>query len=378
MSSEIFEYMASLYREASKEEDWLLSPMSIFMAMLMVMDGAREETRTEIMKTLGFESNAHVYDEIKQEFSEACKKGTLVSANLICMNDKFKIKEEYLNKEKEHHDTTVKSMDFSKPQDVAAEINQFVTHQTRQLIRDIIKVNDITGTEALFLLNAIYFKANWSTPFNKDLTFTNTFYPVKGDTSFQTIYMTTVDTHLYSSYNRQSELNKCAEGVSLEFENGMRMVVVVPREDKSLGALNALLRGAKGVEYLRYLCSNSTYSKTEVSITIPKFELEHSSDLKEILHKMGIKLAFTQMANLTGMCDSALHVSKVAHKAIMKVDEEGVEAAAVTQCHIAPACCGAPPKRLYIDRPFLVMIVTKQDNIPVFMGNVVRPKNASA
>ena len=213
----------------------------------------------------------------------------------------------------------------------------------------------------LVLSNAIYFKAAWQEEFEESFTEDGTFYGLEGEVQ---VPMMKLGTDAFFQYYQGVGF----QAFEMPYVGGdTSMLVILPDqgvyqeyEDKlTLDALNEILGG---MEY------------RSVFLTFPKFEFESELSLADTLIAMGMPLAFSDLADFSGMTgDRDLLISDVFHKAYVNVDEEGTEAAAATAVVMKATSAPADPLEIKVDRPFIFLIRENQTNSILFMGRVVSP-----
>ena len=267
-----------------------------------------------------------------------------------------------------------------KPEEVAAAINRWVKKATNNLIDSIITPNDITPITDLVLANAVYFKAKWQDPFEAFNTGPGTFHRLDGkrvDAQFmsQTMY----GVHYASSVDGFKVLKLPYEhgrGAAADADDTQySMYLFLP--DERQGLTNMVDAITAGPEYL-YNVLPKTANAT-VTVRLPKFEISYDWDLGRDLHLLGLSLPFSpESADLRGICEDARRtfLNKVLHKAVIKVDEDGTEAAAVTAVMLAgSAWQPEPPVEFVADHPFTFLIMEERSGLIVFAGHVLDPTN---
>ncbi|KAL3307576.1 hypothetical protein Ciccas_013907 [Cichlidogyrus casuarinus] len=163
----------------------------------------------------------------------------------------------------------------------------------------------------------------------------------------------------------------------LPFKNtGIKMAIVLPDEKCGLIKMTENLFSGDYKDFQEILNHSTDCDGHEYLLQLPKFEISSTFDLNETLPKMGVKQAFVEgKANLSRINANGarnLFISKVLHKAYLKADEKGAEAAAVTACIVQRQCREIPVQNVIVDHPFLVVIINKQ-NVPLFIGEVRDP-----
>ncbi|XP_049527225.1 serpin B3-like [Dermacentor silvarum] len=259
----------------------------------------------------------------------------------------------------------IKSVDFKKnPESVRKEANKWVSDETKSKIKELIPPGSVTESTVFIILNAIYFKGRWAQPFDERDSKNQTFHLNSGSS---------VEVEMMFQSNAQFKVGQSAElkATLVEmpyFDETFSMVILVPDEVEGLPFLEEQLTESRLRSAL-----NSLAMKDNVELTLPKFKLEYSASLKDVLSALGAKDLFSDSADLSGIFESGkASVSQVFHKAFVQVDEEGTEAAAATAEIGAGSTAPSdkPVTRVVVDRPFMFLIRKNEGNVILFMGSV--------
>lgn len=245
-------------------------------------------------------------------------------------------------------------------------INAWVSEQTQNKINDLLTPGSLDDTTRMVLVNAIHLKLPWETPFEKSFTKPGEF--TRGDGSKATADFLTSTSTL--SYFEDDQAQLAAIPLS-----GRKLSLVVARPKGSLDSLESKL----DVAY--WSNARSKMTSENVALGLPKFNFTSASiKLKPVLTALGMKVPFVQpQADFFGMCktpprDERLFIADVVHKAMMAVDEHGVEAAAATAVIMSGGTSVPPePKALKLDKPFVVAIVDEPTGALLFLGHIADP-----
>ena len=242
-------------------------------------------------------------------------------------------------------------------------INQWVNTNTNGKITKIL--DEINPDTVLFLINAIYFKGTWQTEFDPSHTRDGTFH-LGTDGEKQVPMMTRTGDYPY--YENHEEK---FQAISLPYGDGrMSMYIFLPYRESDL---NTFLNGLDTENWEHWI---SQFNEQEVFLSMPKFKLEYEKMLNNPLQSLGMDIAFApEAADFSRMADlealgQNLYIGEVLHKAVVEVNEEGTEAAAVTSVGIRAT--SAPPAFI-ADRPFFFAIRDNETKTVLFMGTVVDP-----
>ena len=375
-----------LYGElAGKEKgNVFFSPYSISEALGMTYLGAAGQTRDEMRKVLcvpmGHLKQAEVTTWTNDELAAAYKDfhGKLESsagkfhlhvANALWGAQDAKFKSDFLTTVDAQFGGKLSSLDFSKSDQAARTINDWVAGQTQQKIKDLVPASALDASTRLVLTNAIYFKAPWQHQFNDELTKDRDFF-MGAEKKIQAKMMEQTGHFRYNE----------AEGVKvleMAYEKSpVSMVILLPDKKDGLGDLAKALadkpkEGSALDPYLKDMKS------PKVHVVLPKFKFTCQFSLSDALQKLGMKLAFEGgNADFSGMSDTEkLFISAVLHKAFVDVNEEGTEAAAATAVAMAMSAMPRPeePKEFVVDHPFVFLIRDSQTGSVLFMGRVCDP-----
>jgi serpin B len=241
-------------------------------------------------------------------------------------------------------------------------INNWVNQSTNGKIDKIVDV--IEPNTAFILLNAIYFKGNWTEQFPKEATQLRPFTLLDG-TQKQHPMMRHQDSASFPYYE-----NELFQAVSLPYGEGrMSMYIFLPNQGVSLKTFYEKLNAENWQQWMNQF-NNFDNSGGEVLISLPRFKLEYAIDLKDALKALGMEIAFTKEANFSGMTSSSVSIDKIKHKTFVEVNEEGTEAAAVTE--VGGVRSG--PIEMNVNRPFFFAIRDNQTGSILFVGSIVEPK----
>lgn len=210
------------------------------------------------------------------------------------------------------------------------------------------------------LVNAIYFKGLWKDQFNPEATSLEEFHTSKESSK---------EVHMMYKQSRFGINTECtglnANAVEIPYKSSeTSMVILLPHEVEGLSELEAALTPSKLADILLGLRSKT------VALSLPRFRIEHSINLKKILRAVGVEDLFTNKADLSGMNGKKdLTLSSAVHKAFVEVNEEGTEAAAATAMSIRVKCAVmAIP--FSVDHPFMFFIRSHDPDIILFVGSV--------
>lgn len=362
-----FELLREVSAEAQDFENIFISPLSVSLALAMILNGAEGETleamrETMHLKGLDMEEINASYKKLIADLLSVDPKVVMNIANSIWYRQNFHIQPPFISVNKSYYNADVKELDFDSPGAVDA-INQWVADKTNNLIEEII--DGISNEAMLFLINAIYFKGKWRYAFDKNDTAPTAFTLSDGSV----IQVPTMRQQPSLAYYT----NGLYEAAELPYGKGnYSMVVLLPKEGISV---NHVVEAMDRQEWLRMTSGlNTPYF---LDVRLPRFKFAFEQKLKPVLSQMGMGLAFTPFhADFSGInTDQELFIEEIIHKAFVEVNEEGTEAAAVTAGEMRRTSVGGPPvpTPFHVNRPFLFLIKEKYTNAVIFAGRIMAP-----
>jgi len=278
-------------------------------------------------------------------------------ANSIWSAPRLDPEPEFLAQNRATFDAETRTLDFSDPQ-AAGTMNAWVSDKTKGLIPEIV-TPPLDPSLVMVLLNALYFKGAWTSPFDPDRTYNGEFHLADG--SVKTCRMMTSDGA--SQYFTDGKVN----GLQLPYGDSLFSMVLL--QPVAVGGVPALIESLQGGAWDGYL---NRFAPAHGPIRLPKFKLEYRKSLVEVLSAMGMEVAFGNGADFTGIRKSGgLEISDVIHKTYINVDEKGTEAAAVTSVEIVDTA--AISDLIRFDRPFVFAIREKTSGAVLFLGRIMDP-----
>jgi serpin B len=367
--------------EALKGKDGNLfySPHSISVALAMTYAGARGSTAEQMADTLEFLLEQ---DRLHPAFNwldaELASRGEgaqgkdgegfrLNIVNAIWGQKDYEFLSGFLDVLAENYGAGLRILDFvTEPEESRITINDWVSDQTEDRIKDLIPQGAIDALTRLVLTNAIYFNAAWEYTFDEDITADGPFYLLDGGQVTvpmmkQTEAFGYTDGEGYQAVELRYDVGELPDGKPLS------MVIILP-EDGQFEVFEEELQAQKVNNIIGDL------QVTEVALTMPKFEFESEFSLKDTLAEMGMPVAFSGAADFSGMTGNlGLAIADVLHKAFVSLDEAGTEAAAATAVIVGETAMPAEPTEVTIDRPFIFLIRDIETGAILFVGRVMNP-----
>ena len=374
-------FALDFYRAVKEEqENFIFSPHSISVAFAMTYVGARNNTEVQMAQTLHFNLprerlhaafNALDLALNSRGQGEENSEGTDFKLNIInaaWAQRGYPFLQDFLDILAVNYGAGMYLLDFvSDPESSRQTINNWVTQQTEDKIKELLPPDSIDGLTRLVLTNAIYFYGAWAVPFDVYLTENGDFYLTDGD-------VVTVPMMSFSQNIREKEtlLAVVLDGytaVDLPYKGReISMLILVPDRGRFFEfeqALDASLIDQTIESLLPW----------DLNLRMPKFKYESEFELKDTLSQLGMPEAFDpDYADFSGMTGTReLSIREGYHKGFISVDEKGTEAAAATAVVITLTAAGTP-LNVTIDRPFIYLIRDIQTNAILFIGRVMNPE----
>ena len=356
-----FDFMKILAARDDKGKNMFASPLSLQTVLAMAAEGASGDTRQEMVGALrlnGFsdEEISGYFKTIIPALEKVDKTTVMEIANSFWSKKSINIKKDYAAVLQANYYAECRTLD-SDGIAAAREVNGWCSDKTHGMINQV--VDRIPEDQKVALINAIYFKGEWSDKFSEAANTDEDFTNYDGTTKKVTL--------MNRETNMRVFVGKEASALSLPYGNGAyAMTVILPNKGVDV---NSVVAGLDADTWSDYRFGGDRY---QVSIALPKFETEYTAaDLCiAALKDMGMESAFTRAANFSGISDTGLFIDQVIHKAKVKVNEKGTEAAAVSYIGMRTTSVAPPQQHIYfkVDRPFIYAISEVSTGAIVFLG----------
>jgi serpin B len=349
------------------EGNLFFSPLSISSALAMTYAGASGQNEAEMARTLHFslpQNKLHAaYGQLQEglQHDEKLSGFSLVVANRLWGQRNYRFQPQFLTTTRTHYGAELESVDFEQPGQAAITINAWIQEQTRGKIKDLVSPAVIDPLTRLILTNAVYFKADWTEPFEVENTKPGPFHLLSGET---------IEAPLMRKWDRFSFLQ--ADGLKaleMPYSQGqLSMLLLLPDDAGGLEALESQLT-AENID--RWL---TEMRPMHLEVALPRFKIDSSFSLRETLAKLGMARAFEPHGdNFLGITEETPQwLVDVIHKAQVEVNEEGTEAAAATAVGVAGSAQIEPP-RFIADHPFVFLIRDRWSGAILLCGRVADP-----
>lgn len=357
----VADFAVKLFQNSAGEENTLVSPLSVFCALAMTANGAKGETRAQMEDVLGLNmAELNVYLHAYLENLPSDEKYKVSVANSVWFKDEkgLTIEPGFLQTNADYYGASIYKAPFDEG--TLKDINDWVSDKTDGMIKNIL--DRVPRDAVIYLINALAFDAEWETIYKETQV---------GDGVFTTEAGKTRDVEMMYCTERRYLDDGGATGF-LKYYAGRKyaFAALLPKEGVSLSDYVASLTGEGLISTLQ------NARDAEVRTAIPKYECEYSAEMSGILTNMGMTDAFDRdKADFTGLGKSekgGIFINRVIHKTYISVGEKGTRAGAATVVEMDEGA--APPveepKTVYLDRPFVYMLIDCETNLPIFIGTV--------
>lgn len=342
-----------------------ISPLSLHIALGMILNGANGQTAQEIQKTLKLDAQTvaeanQTYQNLMENLPSVDPNVTLTLANSVWYRNTFSIATSFQDILKETFEAEISAQNFDDPATVG-KINSWASEKTRGRIPKVI--DQIEPDNVLFLLNALYFKGDWKTQFKPDQTIDAPFKLASGGEI--SVRMMRLNTKVRQAFRPTYSAFELPYG-----SDKFAMTVLLPAETSSADALLTSFNNAEWSQLQKDM------TNTMLDFGLPKFTLEYEVKLNDVLTTMGMPTVFTDQADLSKMNDKGgLKLSFIKQNTFVAVDEKGTEAATVTTGGVSTTSVPIPK---LCDRPFVFVIHEKTSGTVLFVGKIADPTKTNS
>lgn len=353
---------------AKAGENCFISPASVAIALNFAMAGSGGATRESMATALKLANphadTASAFNELLKALVSKDDKVEMNIANAIFVNDKYKLNPSFEQNAKVDFQSEIRNENFSDAQTVN-KVNAWVSDKTKKHIPSII--SKLPAEAFAVLLNAIYFKGSWTTPFPA------------ADTKDGDFHLDAGGTKKVSFMNRSGKFSyfeeKDFQAVKLPYgSERFEAFVFLPGPSVKLSEFQKKMTSQN---FDKYVGQFDSWSNSH--LTMPRFHIDYGKTLNESLKSLGFENMFSDSADFSLMHTPppGLKVSEVVHKTTLDVDEKGTVATAATSVMMMPTMARMEPPRSFkmvVDRPFLFAIRDSQTGLLLFFGSVYKPE----
>jgi len=364
-------FTAESYRQlAGGDANLILSPFNIGTTLSMALGGARGATASEIAAVLHQHYDAGYDSALASLAADLTKAGNtganeLLMANGLWVQQGIAIQPAFQKTLADQYHAPLTPIDFTvHAEEARGAINRWTEQQTKNRIRDLLGPGSLDGDTRLVLTSAIYFYGKWEDPFLLSRTEPAPFTLESGGTT-QASFMNQAARFAYAEMPSSQILEMRYAGTRIAFD------VILPKTPNGLPDLEKSLTSENLSGWLGNLSSR------RVRVSLPKFRAETEFSLGKALAAMGMRTAFTNSADFSGIDGHGkVKISAVVHKAFVDVSEQGTEAAAATGMAMRSLSVRMPEPAVVFraDHPFLFVIRDTGSEAILFIGRLINPK----
>lgn len=353
------DFSVNFFKNSYKSgENVLVSPLSIIYALGMTSNGANGDTLSELENALGMKTedlNLFLYSLIKNLNNTEKSKMSLVNSVWFTDDERFTLNDTFMQKNADYYGIDTYKVPFDSS--TVNDINNWVDEKTNDMIDDIANNNSFSANTIMSLINALYFEAEWDTPYYKEDVSDNIFTASNGKKQ-----------NCEFMYGEESYYlaNEMSTGFIKEYaDSNYSFAALLPNENVTIDQFVKWLDHEKLSNTLNYK------NKNIVNTAIPKFKTEFESNSVKTLNKMGIKKAFdpdNADFSLLGKSTSGnIYIYNILQKNTIEVAEKGTKAASISMVTFEDKAASMS-KEIYLNRPFVYMIIDTKTSIPLFIG----------
>ena len=357
------DFALRLFRAGSKAgENTLFSPLSVLSALAMTANGAKGETLEQMERTLGL--SREQYNDFFRSYLAALNEDgnhalRLANSVWFTSDSRFTVNRDFLQTNADFYGVGVYQAPFDET--TLRDINNWVKEKTNGMIPEIL--DEIPAEAVMYLVNALAFESKWAQPYDEYSVASGKFTAANG--AQRTVDFMYAEEHAYLEDENATGFLKYYEGGRYAF------AALLPREGVSVEQYLAALDGTA----LQTMLANPRIEAVQTSL--PKFEAEWSGELSELLESMGMTVPFdSRSADFSGLGSSTggnIFINRVLHKTFISVAEQGTRAGAATAVEMTDEAVMEITRQVYLDRPFVYMLVDCETGLPFFIGTMLDP-----
>ena len=353
----------STLQKKDPKKNLFISPISISQAIGMIYNGAAAETQTAIGSALALEDLSlndlnSANEDLRNALEYPGKDVQLNIANSIWTNQDTLINPDFIRRNEQFYNAKVESLDFNNKKSVGI-INNWVKRNTQGKIEGI--VDQLSEADRLILVNATYFKGEWSSPFKVDQTKSEEFFAPDGKKTVP--MMARRGTFRYFGMEG-------LQGVALSYgDRRLNLYIFLPKNGQTLNTVIQTLTPKTWTKWMGEFTTVPGY------LQLPRFKMESKLELQKPLSEMGMGIAFSKNANFSILTDRPVHIDQVIHKTFVEVNESGTTAAAATSIGIKSTSIEVvkAPFEMKVNQPFLCVLRDDKTGTILFMGAINNP-----
>ncbi|MBQ7915866.1 MAG: serpin family protein [Firmicutes bacterium] len=361
----VTDFGVRLFQQSLEDEkNILISPLSVMSGLTMMGNGASGETLSQLETVLGLpvtDLTKYLHSYVSQ--LPSAENYRLSLANSIWFTDSklFTANPDFLQTNADYFGADMYQLPFSR--NAVRAMNNWVDEKTDGMIPEIIK--EIPDNALMYLINALAFEAKWENEYERSDVDKGTFTLEDGTTKKMDF--------MYSEEHKYLEDENAVGVIKYYKENKYAFAALLPNEGVTVAEYAATLTG----DHLYEMLANP--ARESVKTAIPKFEADYSGRMEDVLKNMGLTDAFdprlADFSQLGSFEGGNIYVEEMLHKTYISVDEKGTKATALFAGLFSGGSEGPIEyKYVYLDRPFIYMLIDCETNLPFFIGAFMDPK----
>ncbi len=346
----------------------VLSPVSVYLALLLAAMGSDGETRAEFEDVLRLPADkwGAYGGQLMRFMNQSDGSERLSTANALWVDEGTPVEETYLEQVATQMYSEIFKLDLSTKEAQKA-VNEWVAKRTEGMIEEF-RSEPYADTVKMAILNAVYLDAKWEEAFDRMKTDTLPFYRDDGSEVTASFL---IDWPTHREYIKEETL----EGIVLPYQSGRLAFLALRATD---GRKPEELLAELSAERLQSLAAGA--AEVPMDFAMPRFTLEYNQTLLPVLEEMGLSAALkpekADFSGITGAGEGSLHIGEVTQKVKIQVDEKGTKAAAATEVTMAGGASDTQLVQLYFDSPFLYAVIERETGTVLFMGIMENPPAA--
>ncbi|XP_020297699.1 antichymotrypsin-2-like isoform X2 [Pseudomyrmex gracilis] len=353
------DFTSSLYKTLSESsnDNILISPVNVYVLLSLLTHGTAGSTLDELRSILYHDDIVSLSEEFQSLIAllKDIEKVDLYTKSAIFAQYGYPFLNKFESTSTDIFDFFITMIDFSNAVKAVEDINTWIKRSTYNKLSNIITPDTIEEETRMMFVNTIYFNGKWLAKFDEK------------NTQMLAFHVSKTEINLVPTMVKKTKFN-CGEipewkasFIEIPYMNSdFVMVILLPYEEVNLQTVEN--------NFNWKILANAPRSVEEIELYLPKFNIDFTMDLKDILKKMGVITMFSKDANFTTMSSQPIYLSHVIQKGFLKVDEESTEAAAATVAQ--GRSIRSAPRIFAVERPFLFAIEYKPYKIPLLLGSV--------
>lgn len=383
-ASKAMQFALDLFRVAdpkNPEENYIISPLSPQVLLAQLTEGCSEEAKMEMVK--GLLLNSKEAASLTEALTEAANKDSSANkldiASVFFKSTNATLKQEFRTGAKKNK-IPMRDVDFSNTYEAARTVNEWANLKTRGNIPQVVTEQNLSPDMTMMLLNAIYFKGTWQYKFNQSETVKRATFKTAPNKKMSAHMMSQTNRLRFgeTNYDQYSDSEEGLRWVELPYDGDqLSMIFFLPKVSHQLDAMMRRMNGTHLQEIFQVI--RRDHNPIKIHLKVPRFTIKSSTSLVEPLKKLGIRKIFEDDNPLSKLFQTPTRVGDVKQDAFLSVDEDGTTATAVSRVTIIPLSLNSY-EDIYFEcnEPFMVMVVDKTREIPLFMAKIRQPEKTKS